>query len=88
MGVSKDINKEWFDIGYKEFGNLYQMTRFGKVRIKPYKFFKNGELHHSNGRVLEVIDRNVFLSNGIYRALYKIGTLHNHTFPEDLKKSA
>ena len=72
----------WKSVDMEQFRGLYEISNFGKVRVKPYKFFKNGELQQSKPKVLEVYDKQVFLTNGSYRQLWSIGVLYNATYKE------
>ena len=81
MTVEQLENEFWRPVQVDAFVDIYEISNHGRVRFKPYKFYKDGKLHKSEGRLLEFIDRDVFLTNGTYRGLYKVGTLYNKTFP-------
>ena len=72
----------------ESFRGLYEISQYGRVRSKGYSFFKDGELHKSESKLLENYNKEVFLYNGTFRCLYKIGGLFNHTFPKDVKEAA
>ena len=77
----------WEDVNMDVFRELYEISQYGRVRSKPYRFYKNGELHKSESRLLENYDKQVFLTNGVFRSLFKIGVLFNRTF-KDVKEAA
>ena len=70
----------WKSVEMEQFKYLYEISSLGKVRVKAYRFFKNGKLQESKQRILMNYDRQVFLSNGLYRGLWSIGVLFNATY--------
>ena len=75
------MKETWKDVGIEQFRHLYEISSLGKVRVKNYRFYKNGELHRGgNQRILTNYDKQVFLSNGLYRGFWKIGVLFNETY--------
>ena len=75
----------WKDIEMEQFKGLYEISSKGRVKTKAHSFYKNGELVHANGRLLAHYDKSVFLTNGLYRGLWRIGVLFNATFPNKNK---
>ena len=72
----------WRPVNLLGFSYLYEMSSNGRVRSKAYKFFKNGRLQTSKGRILlQDEDKAVFMSNRLYQGMYNIGILWRHTFP-------
>ena len=76
-------NEIWRPINLEAFIDTYEISNLGRVRFKPYRFFKDGTIHKSEGRLLKFIDNDVFMTNGEYRGLYNVGTLYNKTFPNN-----
>ena len=78
------MEETWENVGMEQFRGLYEISSLGRVRVKPYKFFKNGILEQGKSRILMNYDKQVFLYNGLYRRLYKVGVLFNETYKKDI----
>jgi hypothetical protein len=82
--MNTQIDEVWRKLNLEGFKYLYEISSNGKVRYKPYKFFKNGKLELSKGRELKIEDgRDVFLTNRRYQGLYNTSILYRHSYPNN-----
>ena len=80
--MNTQIEEYFRPLNLQGFSELYQISSIGRVRSKEYKFWKDGELKVSKGRILKVEDdKSVYLRSRVYNGFYNVGILYKHSFP-------